>query len=190
MKDKFLLIFSFFLLMASLPLLLTVHYTRTSPAVGTKDEAEKESAALSYMASLCREEDSDEMLRAVAIILKSNDMAGEALPNAAHTGAAPSFKERVQSVYHSNLEILAYQDKPAAVPVCQSSGGVTAKGDRPYLCAAASPWDAFDSTDSREGCTGVSLNGLRHLCALGLTAEEALRWYVPRLQVTQARGMS
>lgn len=190
MKDKFGMIGVFFLLMASLPLLLSVRQTGTSPRDATAGEASHITAAAMYAAALCPQECSDEALRAVAIILKTNLIAGESMPPAENTAVAPALQQRIQAIFDSNNEILVYQDKPAAVPLFACSNGVTAGGDRPYLCAAAAPWDAFAGASDVKAAAGVSVNGLCRLCDCGLRAEEALRWFLPQLRVTQFSGAS
>ena len=93
---------------------------------------------------------------------------------------------RVKSIYYSEEEILTLGGKPAAVPCCPSTNGCTeASQTYPYLRAVASPWDAFCAyRDSGQACVGVSLNGLDWLCRHGLSAEEALLWYLPGMEIS------
>ena len=88
--------------------------------------------------------------------------------------------------YYSEKEILTIGGKPAAVPCCPSTNGYTeATQTYPYLRAVASPWDAFCAyRDSGQACVGVSLNGLDWLCRHGLSAEEALLWYLPGMEIS------
>lgn len=203
MKDKFLMVGLFFLLMATLPLVIFGKNVRTSPtknskadktvqtSAATPDEvaatsyAMTEEAAAASVASLCKSDTCDEAVRALCILCKTNLEAGAEVAGGG-TVTDSELLERVRAIYDSNNEILTDAGQPVAVPSVMCSNGVTEKSaEYPALEAVASPWDAFEKeTDRTAGSVGVSIRGVCYLCSQGMTAEEALQWYLPKLQIS------
>lgn len=71
------------------------------------------------------------------------------------------------------------------IPYSEISGGTTNKSDEyEYLTAVASPWDCYQKEfDENKECIGVSIEGINYLCKNGMTAEEALIWYLPDFEI-------
>lgn len=166
------------MMMAVLPLGFTANPNAPSKSVG-KSSAEPHIAAV---AALCDSGFCDEAIRALAVLEKTNAAAGQA----AADGSNISDKEiysRAERIYNSNNEILTFEGKPVAIPAGVCSNGFTeADGGVEYLEATASPWDAFSKRYSKSlSCRGVSADGINYLCQSGLSAEEALGWYLPKL---------
>lgn len=189
MRDKIWMIGLFFLLMATLPLTILYKNSGTSGEEISNYDKAGNSAALDVeirqAASLCRDDFCDEALRAVVILQKTN-AAVSFDQKQAGADADAALTARVKFIYYSEEEILTLGGKPAAVPCCPSTNGCTeASQTYPYLRAVASPWDAFCAyRDSGQACVGVSLNGLDWLCRHGLSAEEALLWYLPGMEIS------
>lgn len=184
MRKKLMMTALFFVLMAALPLTILLQNGKAGappPSSGSQDSA-ADDAAIALTAQLCDSSFSDEAIRALAIVQKTNAAAGYRSGQAEkEVGAALS--ERVKRIYISNTELLTYENKPVAVPCSLSSNGCTVEEeDYPYLDAVASPWDAFRADYRADNaCLGVSAAGVDYLCRQGLSAEEALQWYLPRL---------
>lgn len=179
MKIKLILTVVFFLLMAALPLgfmVVTIHNT---------EETQKESNTnkINEVASLCSDSFCDDAIKAVAILHKTNTTAGNNQTKAGSNNSNSELYNRVESIYNSNGEILTFKNKAVAIPYSQCSNGFTITDNRyPYLEAVASPWDRFSKSYSESlNCEGVSINGLDYLCKKGMSAEEALKWYLPQL---------
>ncbi len=73
---------------------------------------------------------------------------------------------------------MTYQNRAVGIPVTLSTDGMLCSSGEAYLCAVASPWDSFSGETAGDG---VSTTGINYLCERGLSAEEALRWYLPKL---------
>ena len=187
MRNKLVFVSLFFLLMASLPLRLlspgAASPLKLSTVDNTKSDKPSEEEAILSVARLCDDSFSDEAVTAVAILQKTNAAAGMAMEPAKDGDVSPERLQRVKKLYRSCRYILTYQGKPVPVPLTTcTSGNTTASPQYPYLEAVASPWDAFCET--YDGNTGVSLNGIRCLCDMGMSAEEALQWYTPKLDMS------
>ena len=179
MRDKFLLILLFFLLMAAIPLGFLARQNRTSPqAFATPDEAADAQAASA--ASLCKSSFCDEAIRAVAILQRTNHAAGNDTETAKPVISDEELYNRVKAIFDSENKILTYQSRAVGIPVTLSTDGMLRPFDKAYLCAVASPWDSFSGEAAGDG---VSTTGINYLCERGLSAEEALRWYLPKLTV-------
>lgn len=177
MRDKFLLIFLFFLLMAAIPLGFLVRQNRTSPPAATPDEAVENPVA--QAAALCKSTFCDEAIKAVAILQRTNAAAGTAADVQLDDISDKELYNRVKEIFNSSTEILTYQGKAVGIPVTLATdGSFRPSGSEAYLCAAASPWDCFSGETAGDG---VSTAGLDYLCKKGLSAGEALRWYLPML---------
>ncbi len=183
MKMKITLIVLFFLCMAAVPMLIINKKAVKQEQIGKTIMTE--SGNLAALAGMCAEDVSDEVLKALAIIAKTNDAAGWTIVDKTDAKADEVTLKRMQTIYHSNNEILTYRNQPVAVPCSLCSNGFTAENkDKEYLIAAASPWDCFcKAYDNNNCCEGVSINGVCHLCNRGLNAEEALEWYLPKLVI-------
>lgn len=192
MKNKIILTAFFFVLMAALPLSFAVN--RTGSGSSGESEASKTGQnpqtdgynqdPAAATAALCKPSFSDEAIKAAAIIQKTNIISGQ-VENISNDISDKELYNRVKSIYNSNTEILFHSDKPVCIPWSPCSNGFTsASEDYDYLEAVASPWDAFSPLyDGYLDCKGVSMNGISYLCSHGLSAEEALSWYLPNLQI-------
>lgn len=185
MKHKILMILLFFICMAAVPLGFIVKYGQTSSAAAkqtapSESRISENSGVLKALA-LCSEDFDDETIRAICILQRTNQAAGNTDSENSDFNSESELYKRVKTIYNSNKEILLFQNKPYALPCSPCSNGFTeATEDVPYLSAVASPWDCkSDLYDESLHCQGVSINGVRHLCGQGLSAEEALLWYLP-----------
>ena len=80
---------------------------------------------------------------------------------------------------------ITYNEKNVFIPWFYVSDGVTQTDESyEYLSAVASPWDCFsDDNSSKESYTGVSVYGLNYLCNNSYSAKNALKWYLPELEI-------
>ena len=181
MKAKICMLTLLFLLMAVIPLVLAIQTVKNAPSA-PRDPTD-ESAAVSAAAALCDENSGEEVIKAAVILVKTNFLAGEAVKTE-DDNSKEELIERVAAVYHSNKEILTYRGKAVAVPFSECSNGFTEKGEAEYIKAVASPWDCFNKEYRADLiCRGVSISGIKTLCGMGLSAEEALKWYLPELAI-------
>ena len=166
MKDKFLMVGLFFLLMATLPLVIFGKNVGTSPtknsradktvqtSAATPDEvaatsyAMTEEAAAASVASLCESDTCDEAVRALCILCKTNLEAGAEVAGGG-TVTDSELLERVRAIYDSNNEILTDAGQPVAVPSVLCSNGVTEKsvsGSKPMIWTFTLQQPAFAET--------------------------------------------
>ena len=181
MKTKICMLTLLFLLMAAIPLVLVLNSIKIAPSA--TEEMTDEKTAVSAAAALCDEDSDEEVIKAAVILVKTNLLAGEAV-KADKNNSNKELNDKVAAVYNSNKEILTYQGNPVPVPYSKCSNGFTEKGAAEYIEAVASPWDCFDKEyESDLSCRGVSMSGVKTLCGMGLSAEEALKWYLPKLMI-------
>lgn len=186
MKGKIAAVSVLLAVMAALPAVLVGIGSKDNEAVsytvGTQDSAsaDKRQAVCAEAASLCESSFCDEAIRAVLAIAECNFSVGSLSSDS--NNSDKELYNRVCSIYDSSKEIkLTFDGKPRPVPCLLCSNGQTFSDEKyPYLFPVASPWDCFSAgydPDSR--CVGVSLNGLNELCRQGMTARQALKWYLP-----------
>lgn len=189
MKDKILLIGLFFVLMAALPLGMIANGAKQSAneaRLSAPQQSENEEACLKNAAALCDDSFSDEAVKAMAIVARTNCLCGaEAADDSIDTSS--KLYGRIEKYYRSENTLLLYNNKPVAVPAEKCSNGFTKPSPKQeYIAAVASPWDCFCKDFSPSvSCSGVSANGLDYLCKKGLSAEEALKWYLPNLTISE-----
>ena len=187
MKRRFIAVLCFFAAMALLPALSVGNLIRPNLS-SSPDEAlsPQKNEVIAGAASLCEEDFCDEALRACLIIAHCNLAAGKKPGN---NNSDKELKKRLAALYDSEKELyLTFENKVVAVPYLSRSNGKTfSNSSLPYLCPVASPWDCVESYDEALRCEGVSLNGLSFLCRNGMSAEEALLWYLPKLKLTEKR---
>ncbi len=189
MKHKILMILLFFICMAAVPLGFIVKYGQTSsakePAPSPSAAVSKEETGALNALSLCRENFDDETIKAVCILQRTNIRAGDTEVKTADYPSETELYKRVKAIYNANKEILCYQNQTVTLPCSPCSGGFTeAAEEMPYLSAVASPWDCkSDLYDAEIHCRGVSISGVQYLCSQGLSAEEALLWYLPGFHI-------
>lgn len=181
MKTKICMLTLLFILMAAIPLILAVNSAKIEPSAPQKQT--DENAAISAAAALCDENSGEEVIKAAVILVKTNFSAGE-IVKVDDNNSKKELIERVAAVYHSKKEILTYQGKPVAIPFSKCSNGFTESGEAEYIEAVASPWDCFDKEyQAGLSCRGVSISGIKTLCGMGLSAEKALKWYLPKVAI-------
>lgn len=186
MKVKILMIALLFVLMAAVPMFLMMKNqppTESHPAEQAPSPTDKSSSAVKTAAALCDNSFNDEAVKAVTILARTNALIKPTADS--NNNSDKELLRRVESIYNSNKEILTYQNKTVYIPCAKCSKGVTERDDKyDYLIPVASPWDCesnFYQADA--SCQGVSLNGIKYLCANGSSAEEALKWYLPKLEI-------
>ena len=186
MKVKVLMIALLFVLMAAVPMFLMMQHQpsdESHPAEQAPSPTDKTSTAVKTSAALCDSSFNDEAIKAVTILARTNALTKASTDNNNHSDKELS--KRVKSIYNSNNEILTFQNKAVYIPFAKCSKGVTERDDKyAYIVPVASPWDC-ESRFYQAGtsCQGVSLNGIKYLCDNGSSAEEALKWYLPKLEI-------
>lgn len=147
--------------------------------------------AAQYDESYC-----DETIKAITILMKSNydaepqkfDLNNKNM-YLSRDEAENSIKEKYsdfEETVNSVSEIKITKDnKTLYIPFAKISNGQTiADKEYEYLSPVASPWDCFNvNYESESKCTGVSLCGLDYLCKSGMTAQEALKWYLSEFEI-------
>lgn len=182
MKIKVMFAVLFFLLMAAMP----IGFMAKAPKSGDALQESSDEKEIAQTAALCEESFCDEAIRAVAIIQKTNasiEKNGDNSADGNNYNSDSELYKRASKIYNSNKEILLYKNKAVAIPFSSCSNGFTQPDKRyPYLEAVASPWDCFSEKYSEaQLCSGVSVSGIDYLCKKGMSAEDALKWYLPKL---------
>ena len=186
MRDKILMIILFFVLMAAIPLCFIANNATQNGMIDQKSE--KPDPYISYVAELCDEDYCDEALKAMAVIAKTNSRLGGKLRSKTNNNSDLELYKRIKSLSSKENIIISIDNKQTEIPVSKCSNGNTASSpDNKHLTAAASPWDCFSPSYSNDAkCVGVSADGLEYLCENGMSAEDALRWYIPNIEFIPA----
>lgn len=191
MKFKIMMIVCFFVLMAAVPMMLiggAVNPVVRQPentGILSEDLSEKE-IVCQAATSLCDENFNDEAIKAVTVLVKNNyNLQPESYKGIKYSSKKEIYT-KVKNLYNSDLEIRDDNLQQCFIPYSDCSNGFTyADSSYTYLDAVASPWDCYsENYNESNKCIGVSLSGIKYLCDEGLTAEEALRWYLPKLSIT------
>lgn len=146
-------------------------------------------------AALCNENFSEESIRAAAILISNNysvkpndfDLTDKNifLDEKYVDDSNKDYYSKVKKVVNSLEELsITADNKSIFIPYSTVSSGYTLNSDESnYIVSVASPWDCFSSEYSNDSkCIGVSIYGINYLCSNGTSAEEALKWYLPKLQ--------
>ena len=186
MREKILMIILFFVLMAAIPLCFIANNATQNGMIDQKNE--KPDPYISYVTELCDEDYCDEALKAMAIIAKTNSKLNGKLRSKVNNNSEIELYNRIKSFCSKIDIIISINNKQTEVPVSKCSNGNTASSpDNKHLTAAASPWDCFSPSYSNDAkCVGVSADGIEYLCENGMSAEDALRWYIPNIEFIPA----
>lgn len=190
MKNKIAAIISLLALMALLPAaVVNISGKSAENSVATNDSAEssddKSIKICSYAEKLSNNNFCDEALKAAVIIANTNYLSGNFEKTGNFNSNAELFN-KIHKIYNSNKEnYLSHNNKAVFIPSSVCSNGNTISSEKyPYLRPAASPWDSECGEFSEDSeCTGVSMYGINYLCQKGYTAENALKYYLPLLEV-------
>lgn len=208
MKLKLISIILFLVIMAALPIsVVKCNFTNSdsgnseiknnvSEPSDSKQINDQKTLLCGLVAAQYDESYCDETIRAIAILMQSDY---DAEPQKFHlknkdiylskNEAENSIKEKYsdfEKAVNSVSEIKITKDnKTLYIPFAKISNGQTITDkEYDYLSPVASPWDCFNVNYEPENkCAGVSLCGLDYLCKSGMTAEEALKWYLPEFEI-------
>lgn len=206
MKIKVIAILLMLAMMAFLPFAAAKCATKIElkSVMATSDKAKSDNSNPSsedkvlcgLVAALCENKYSSETIKAISILL-NNDYSLEPdkfdlsnpdtclyVENADNEikEIYPQIEENVSS--SKNL-LIYYNDKNVFIPYSKISNGNTVSDENyNYISPVASPWDCFsDYLDRNAECIGVSIEGIDYLCKNGMSAEEALSWYLPECEI-------
>lgn len=159
-------------------------------------DSNKDKVLCGLVAALYKNDYSAETIKAITILL-NNDYSLEPdkfdLSDSSVClyieNADNSIKEiypQIKKIVSSSKELLIYYDsKNVFVPYSEISNGNTIYNESySYISPVASPWDCFSKEyDENSECAGVSIEGLDYLCKNGMSAEDALNWYLPKCEI-------
>lgn len=212
MKVKILSITVFLLIMALLPFAAakcsfldfnSVQSVSTADSIPDDNNTEDDSyekvlcglVAAKYNDNYC-----DETIKAIAILLNTDytvrpDAFDITDKNTCiyEYDSDNSLKEiysKIKKTVNSTLELTVNKNgKKLYIPYSDSSNGMTIENaDYDYLTCVASPWDCYaENYDENAECIGVSINGIDYLCKNGVSAEEALKWYLPDFDISEVK---
>lgn len=97
------------------------------------------------------------------------------------------YKKIESAISEASSTKFLYNKKQVYIPACKYTNGQTATSDQyPYLDSVASPWDTLNSnyTPTTTAVYGVSIAGVDRLIKNGDTVDEALKWYLPQIEIT------
>ncbi len=148
------------------------------------------------VAARCNQEYCDETIKAIAILINTDYKADKDsfelddkeiyLSDENFDNSEKELYSKIENIVSSNKELyLTYSDEIKYIPYSESSNGITKKSEKyEYLSSVASPWDCFDkSFDENTECSGVSIYGVDYLCKNGMSAKDALKWYLPNFEI-------
>lgn len=157
----------------------------------TEDDAEY---IVSTVMEYVDEDSPKEAINAIIAICKNNYlyyMENDMSPDSVDiSNYSDEFYLELSSMYEENRIEILYNNEHVYIPLTSLSGAHTSTSDEyPYMSAVASPWDVFspDYNSDREYSCGVSMYGVKHICAEGGSAAEALRWYLPSFKITDTK---
>ena len=190
MKNKIAAFICLLALMALLPAaVVNISGKSAENSISTDDSAkaadEKDKLICEYAENISDISFCDEALKVAVIIANSNYFSDDFETNKNFNSNSELYK-KIRTIYNSNKELyITYNSEVVFIPCSFCSDGNTKTSEKyPYLCPVASPWDCGCSHYSKENeCTGVSMYGIDHLCKKGYTAENALKYYLPLLEV-------
>ena len=146
--------------------------------------------------ALCNENFCDEAIKAIAILINTDyevnpdyfDLEDKGVYSSKDNldNSLKEYYSKIHRIVNSmDKKTLTVNNEKIFVPYSQSSCGYTLDStDCEYITSVASPWDCFtESYDENSQCIGVSINGINYLCKNGVSAEQALKWYLPEFQI-------
>ena len=184
MKNKIFLTSLFFVLMAVLPMGFISNIGDTEPKTHAAPNSDYK-RYISKAAEYCDNSFCGEALKAIAIIARTNCKSGAELPSEANDNSDSELYERLENYFKDGATVLYSENKPVEIPICKCTSGFTSASEKhDYLSPVASPWDVFSAEQEKAGgFSGVSAAGIDYLCKNGMKAEEALKWYLPKLRI-------
>lgn len=187
--------------MATVPI-ITIKYSdnaekpNNSSADTPAESNDKNYIITGLTAALCSDNFSEESIRAAAILIINNysvnpndfDLTDKNifLDEKYVDDSNKDYYSKVKKVVNSLDELsITADNKSIFIPYSTVSSGYTLNSDESdYIISVASPWDCFSSEYSNDTkCIGVSIYGINYLCSNGASAEEALKWYLPKLEI-------
>lgn len=143
---------------------------------------------------------SDEVLKAVAVILQTNyknnsssfDLTDKSIylsdedMKSKYNDSFEEINKKINDATNSVKEIYIYiNNEIAYIPFSACSPGFTSTDEKyPDLISVASPWDCLSNNFSEENtCTGVSIDGIIYLTENNNDYKTALMWYLPKYQI-------
>lgn len=192
MKKKITVLLLILAIMAAIPLFFGKNNikidTKTIFKSKTPGKIELISSAAAYH---FRESYSGETLKAIILILNSNNKAGKLDKKQTLSKSEFLNKYKNGKDYYSKIEntvkklsdkYITYKNKAVYIPCHSLSKGYTEKNKKyPYLKSCACPWDVTQKGyNEKSDSIGISLNSLDALCKNGLNAEKALEHFLEK----------
>ena len=195
MKSKIAAFLCLLIMMAFIPAAVVGISGKSDNALSsTPDSAvnndEKKQAVIKFAESICDKDFCDESLKAALIIAESNYLSGGDI-KVSENNSDKELYNRIERIYNSNNKIyFTYNEKAVYIPCSACSNGATvSSGKYEYLSTAASPWDCDCPEYNKDiACEGVSIYGVDYLCKKGYSAEDTLKYYLPKLKIMLTNG--
>lgn len=212
MKNKIILILTLLFCMGILPILattfnnnLTTSKTETASNdtiiktdninnnQNNKNSNNNKDKILNAVLSQYKKGYTDETIKALTILFATNYMANpkkmdenDLVIDKSIFNEDPNIYKNIENIVNTNLKKTIYFNKKILyIPFSKTSNGSTqTNGEYTYLSAVASPWDCYNAEyDENIQCLGVSISGLDYLCKNKTSAENALKWYLPKCEI-------
>lgn len=208
MKEKIISIILLFSVMAFLPFTAAKCESnkKSEPAMSTSDTPQKnevisennedtDKIICGLTAALYTDDCNSEAIKAIAILMNTSYKANPESFNLDDRAvclykeqADNSTKEvynQIEDIVYSARELfLCYNNEIVYIPYAICSNGNTYADEKyPYLSPVASPWDCFSKNYTEDECAGISIDGIKYLCQNGMSAEEALKWYLENFDI-------
>lgn len=161
-----------------------------------ENNSDEDKVLCGLVAAIYKNDYSTETIKAITILLNNNYSVS---PNefdlndgsvclyfeSADNSIREIYPQIKKIVSDSKVLSIYFDNKKQFVPYSQTSNGYTVYNEKyDYISSVASPWDCFsEEYDKNAECNGVSIDGLNYLCKNGMSAEDALRWYLPKCEI-------
>lgn len=159
-----------------------IEKSKSAAASGT--DTDDELICLNLISSIIKDDYCDEALKAIAILVNTNYKARPSEYDE-YNNSDTEISDSIKAAYKkAEKQTLLFENTEVYIPYSRCSNGSTYDGDYTYLSPVASPQDCFSEEYSDDIiCCGVSLDGINYLCSNGMNAEQALLYYLPKLEL-------
>ena len=154
----------------------------------TDKNANLKNAVITEAMKLSEEDFCEQALIAVLAIAKNNITANNIKITAdmEKTDYNKELYSKLEKLYEKADLSISCKGETVYIPTATLSKGYTEADDSyPYMKSVASPWDCTNKNFvyEKEYPEGISLHGINYLCNEGMSAKEALKWYLPDFDI-------
>ncbi|MCQ2514427.1 MAG: hypothetical protein MJ089_04975 [Ruminococcus sp.] len=137
----------------------------------------------------------DETIKAIAVLINSDYRISpnefdinKSTPSDITTNSDDEYYKKIVKIAEPMLNTyITINGNIEYIPYNKCSNGNTYISDKNNnLVLVASPWDYYSKDFEKDiECIGVSIDGIDYLCKNGYDYKQALKWYLPKYEITQ-----